>query len=69
MILLQLSFHDCAGEIDGASHMLPAIDVQLGARHVARLIRAQIIDRLGDLLGQSQSPQRDCVDDFVGAGA
>jgi len=50
------------------SHMLAAIDVQFGPCHVARLIRAQIIDRLGDFLRQAETAQRNRLHDLVGTG-
>src|SRR5579872_1897501 len=48
--------------------MLPAVDVQFGAGDVARLIRAQIIDRLGDFFRQPETAQRNRLDDLVRAG-
>ena len=37
--------------------MLSAVDVEFGAGDVARLIRTQIIDRLGDFLGVAVAAQ------------
>ena len=49
------------------SHVLAAVDVDLGAGDVAGLLRAQIIDGLGDLFGQAETAQRNRLHQLVGA--
>jgi hypothetical protein len=49
--------------------MLAAIDVDLGAVHVRRSLRAQHVDDLGDLLGRAEPVHRDLLgNDLLGAG-
>ena len=49
--------------------MLPAVDVEFGAVHVARLIGAEEIDRAGDFLGVAEAAHRDLLaDDALCAG-
>src|ERR1700749_4465062 len=48
------------------SHVLAAVDMQLGTGNVARLLRAQIIDRLGDFLGKAEAAERQAFDELVG---
>ena len=50
-----------------ASDMLAAVDQQLGAVDVARLLRAEEIDRLRHFLRGAQSAHRDLRDDRLGA--
>src|SRR5215469_17777761 len=45
-------------------HVLPAVDVQLGAGDVARLLRTEIIDRLGNLFRLAETAQRNRLDDL-----
>src|SRR5690242_15293605 len=52
----------------GASDVLAAVDVEFGAGDVARLLRAQIIDRLGDLFRLAEAAQGDRFDDLLRAG-
>src|SRR5215208_6383769 len=52
----------------GTSNVLASIDGDLGAVHVRRLVRAQEIDGLGDLVGSAEAPHRDLLDDLLGAG-
>src|SRR5262245_30540903 len=50
------------------SDVLAAVDVQLRAADVARLVAAEEIDGLGHLLGLAQAPQWDLLlHDLVGA--
>ena len=52
----------------GKLNMLPAVDVEFGAVHVARLIGAEKVDRLGDFLRFAEAAQGYLlVDDAVGA--
>src|SRR5580693_536373 len=48
-------------------NMLTAIDVQFGAGDIARLIRAQIIDRFRDFLRHAETAQRERLDQLFGA--
>src|SRR5690242_6724976 len=48
--------------------MLAAIDVKLGARHIARGLGAEEIDRLRHFLGLAQAMHRELGDDPLGAG-
>src|SRR6185503_1282484 len=51
-----------------ASHVLAAVDVQLGAVDVARLVGAQEIDGLGHFLGLAEALQGDLLlHDLLGA--
>jgi hypothetical protein len=51
------------------SHVLAAVDVQLGAVDIARLLRAEEIDGLGHFLGLAETAERDLLlHDLVGAG-
>ncbi len=51
----------------GASNVLPAIDLQLDAVHIARLLGAQEVDGLRYFLGLTQTSQRDLLmHDLVG---
>ena len=48
--------------------MLAAIDMQLGAVDVARLLGAEKIDGFGHLLGRAEAAHRNCGDDRLGTG-
>ena len=50
-----------------ALYVLSAVDHDLGAGHVARLVGAEIIDRLGHFLGLAEPAQRDVLHDFARA--
>src|SRR5450755_3477996 len=51
------------------SHVLAAIDVDLGAVHVRARLRAQHIDDLGDFVRRAEAMHRDLLlDDLLGAG-
>ena len=58
-----------AAEGPPASHVLAAVDMQLRAVDVARLVGAEEIDGLGHLFRLAQAPERDLLlHDLVGAG-
>ncbi len=51
------------------SDMLAAVDMELGAIHIARLLGAKEIDGLGHLLGLAEAAERNLLlDDLLGAG-
>src|SRR5204863_6181244 len=52
-------------EGEGESHVLAAVDVQLGAGDVAGLIRTQIVDGFRHLLRQTEAAQRNGLDDLL----
>ena len=50
------------------SHMLAAVDVNLGAVHVRARVGAQHVNDLGDLVGRAEPLHRNLLDDLLGAG-
>ena len=53
---------------ESVSHVLAAVDVDLGAVHVGRRLGAQHVDDLGHLVGRAEPLQRNLLDDLLGAG-
>ena len=51
-----------------ASHVLAAIDVDLGAVHVGTRVSAQHVDDLGDLVGSAEPLHWDLLNDLFRAG-
>ena len=50
------------------SHMLAAVDVNLGTVHVRARVRAQHVNDLGDLVGRAEPLHRNLLDDLLGSG-